>query len=212
MTLMMTHDWPSSQMKCHLHWAEQQDSPSNVTKYCACYEKWLSWLILVADEPSFTLRGATGATLQRRQILRLPRKMTRQNLREMCWNSCMKRHLQWRRIRTRSEHNPNPNSSSRTRPFAEVTFRASETHCVLKVTTFRLSIQISPNAAPATKSDTSPNAVPATKKNDAATEPATKSQMWVMCWLMWVMTELVSSDLFYSELLSSELFYSELLS
>ena len=29
------------------------------------------------------------------------------------------------------------NSSSRTRPFAEVTFRASETHFVLKITTFR---------------------------------------------------------------------------
>ena len=40
-------------------------------------------------------------------------------------------------IRTRSEHDPSMNSSSRTRPFAEVTFRASETHFVLKITTFR---------------------------------------------------------------------------
>ena len=40
-------------------------------------------------------------------------------------------------IRTWSEHDPTMNSSSRTRPFAEVTFRASETHFVLKITTFR---------------------------------------------------------------------------
>ena len=47
-------------------------------------------------------------------------------------------------MRDRSEHDPNMiptdpsmNSSSRTRPFAEVTFRASETHFVLKITTFR---------------------------------------------------------------------------
>ena len=40
-------------------------------------------------------------------------------------------------IRTWSEHDPNMNSSSRTRPFAEVTFRASETHFVKKITTFR---------------------------------------------------------------------------
>ena len=40
-------------------------------------------------------------------------------------------------IRTWSEHDPTMNSSSRTRPFAEVTFHASETHFVLKITTFR---------------------------------------------------------------------------
>ena len=46
--------------------------------------------------------------------------------------------------------------------FAEVTFRASETHFVLK---FRLSTQISPDAAPATTSHTptSPNAAHATE-------------------------------------------------
>ena len=44
-------------------------------------------------------------------------------------------------MRGRFEHdpnmNPNMNSSSRTRPFGELTFRASETHFVLKITTFR---------------------------------------------------------------------------
>ena len=42
-------------------------------------------------------------------------------------------------MRGRFDHDPSMNSSSRTRPFAEVTFRASETHFVLKITTFRAS-------------------------------------------------------------------------
>ena len=40
-------------------------------------------------------------------------------------------------MRDRSEHNPSMKSSSRTRPFAEVTLCALETHFVLKITTFR---------------------------------------------------------------------------
>ena len=63
-------------LKRHLHCAEQQVCPSNLTKYCACYGKWLSWLILVPRETLFTMRGATGVTIQPHQILRLPRKMT----------------------------------------------------------------------------------------------------------------------------------------
>ena len=50
--------------------------------------------------------------------------------------------------RGRFDHDPTMNSSSRTRPFAEVTFRASETHFVVKITTFPAP------AVPATKSDT----------------------------------------------------------
>ncbi len=61
-------------MKRHLHWAEQQEPPSNITKYCACHEKWLSWLILVTHETSSTQRGATGITFQLQLILRLARK------------------------------------------------------------------------------------------------------------------------------------------
>ena len=49
---------------------------TNVTKCCACHAKWLSWLICVTYETSFTMRRATGITLQPHQILRLPRKMT----------------------------------------------------------------------------------------------------------------------------------------
>ena len=53
------HDWPSSHMKRHLQCAEQQVSPSNLTKYYACHAKWLSWLILLTYETSFPMRGAT---------------------------------------------------------------------------------------------------------------------------------------------------------
>ena len=135
-----SHDWSSSHMERHLQCAEQQASPSNLTKYCACHAKWLSWLIFVTYGTSFTMRGATGITLQPHQILRLPRKSALQNLSEIL-RERLKRQFQCAAdstmIRAWSEHDPNMNSSSRTRPFAEVTFRASETHFVLKITTSR---------------------------------------------------------------------------
>ena len=80
------HDWSCSPMKRHFHCAEQQASPSNLTKYCACHAKWMSWLIRIAYETSFTMRGATGITLQPHQILRLPRKMNVMIDRAHLWN------------------------------------------------------------------------------------------------------------------------------
>ena len=68
-----SHDWYASQMKRHLQCAEQQESASNFTKYCACHAKWISWLIRVTYETSFTMCGASKVTLQPHQILRLPR-------------------------------------------------------------------------------------------------------------------------------------------
>ena len=62
-------------MERHLQCAERQASPSNFTKYCACHAKWISWLIHITYETSFTMRGATVNTLQPHQILRLPRKI-----------------------------------------------------------------------------------------------------------------------------------------
>ena len=50
-------------------------SLSKLTKYCACHEKWISWLILDTNETLFTMRGATCVIVQTHQILRLPRKM-----------------------------------------------------------------------------------------------------------------------------------------
>ena len=99
-------------------------------KYCACHEKWLPWLILVTHETLFTMRRATCVIVQTHQILRLPRKMTVQNLREICWKR-MKRHLQcaadptmiraWsdhdpRMIRPWSEHGPTMKPSVRNPP------------------------------------------------------------------------------------------------
>ena len=68
-------DWSASHMKRHLQCAEQRESQSNFTKYCACHAKWISWLVRVSHETSFTMRGATGITIQLHQTLRLPRKM-----------------------------------------------------------------------------------------------------------------------------------------
>ena len=73
-------------MKRHLHCAQQQVSRSNLTKYCACHAERLTYLVLIAYETSFTVRGATGVTIQPHQILRLPRKMTRLLYRPQIWN------------------------------------------------------------------------------------------------------------------------------
>ena len=70
-----SHDWLLSHMKRHLPCAEQQESQFNFTKYCAGHAKRISWLIRVSHETSFTMRGATGITIQLHQILRLPRKV-----------------------------------------------------------------------------------------------------------------------------------------
>ena len=58
-------------MKPHLQCAEQQVSRSNLTKYCACHAERLTYLVLITYETSFTVRGATGVTIQPHQILRL---------------------------------------------------------------------------------------------------------------------------------------------
>ena len=63
-------------MKPHLHCAEQQVSRSNLTKYCACHAERLTYLIIITYETSFTMRGATGVTIQPHQILRLSRRKT----------------------------------------------------------------------------------------------------------------------------------------
>ena len=62
-------------MKRHLECAEQAKSTSNLTKYCACHAKWISWLIRVTYETSFRMRGASKVNLEPHQILCLPRKM-----------------------------------------------------------------------------------------------------------------------------------------
>ena len=148
---------------CHKKWH------FNFTEYCACHEKWLSWLILVAYETLFTMRGTTDGILQHHQILRLPRKMTLQHFKEISRKQ-LKRHFQCgadpSMIRAWSEHEtvtPQPASQPR------LLFTPTTSILYWKIQHFalRLSFQISPNTAPATKSDTStsPNTAPATKSD-----------------------------------------------
>ena len=73
-------------MQRHLQCAEQQASPSNLTKCCACHVKSVSSWVLVSYETSFTMRRATDLILQHHQVLRLPRKMTRIIYPRDIWN------------------------------------------------------------------------------------------------------------------------------
>ena len=84
--LHCTHDWRPSHMKRHLQCAEQQESSSNVTKYCTCHAKWLWLLIRITYETSFTMSGATGITIHLHQILHLPRKMNAISDPRHIWN------------------------------------------------------------------------------------------------------------------------------
>ena len=73
-------------MKPHLQCAEQQVSRSNLTKYCACHAERLAYLVLITYETSFTMRGATGVTIQPHQLLRLSRRKTRALSLHHIWN------------------------------------------------------------------------------------------------------------------------------
>ena len=190
-TQNQSHDWSASHMKCHLQCTEQQASPSNFTKYCACHAKWISWLIHITYEMSFTMHGATKGSLQLQQILRLPRKMNLtidpHHMWNVIYNAQSNRHhpptspniapatqndhptsdrnlLKTAEtscpMRDPSETVPRPfrpwseKTQNWTRSAAKGTFRARQEQILLKIPTFRLSFQISPHAAPATKSDT----------------------------------------------------------
>ena len=82
-----THAKSSLHMKCYLQCAEQQVSPSNITKYCTCHKKSLSCSNLSTNAMLFTIRGATYVTLQPHQILRLPRKMNPMLNSDHTWNA-----------------------------------------------------------------------------------------------------------------------------
>ena len=81
-----SHAWCPSHMKRHLHCAKQQASHCNLTKYCACHAKWVSCMMSVTYETSFTMRGATGISLQPHQIVRLPHKMNLMHDVHHIWN------------------------------------------------------------------------------------------------------------------------------
>ena len=91
--------WHSNITNCCAYYGKWH---SNSSKYCTCHPKWPSCLILLTDETSCT---TTSLTLQLSQMLRLPRKIAFQNLREICGKR-MKRHLMSFTLRSRFEHNP----------------------------------------------------------------------------------------------------------
>ena len=183
-------------------------SLSELTKYCACHEKWNSWLILVTHETLFTMRGVTSLIVQTHQILRLPRKMNlmidpchtwnviynarsnkchcpnspntapaTKNDRPKSQRNLLKTDETSFPMRGRSEHDPrmirawSEHETVRPQPASQPRFLFAPTTSSLywKIQHFalRLSFQISPNTAPATRSDTgtSPNTAPATKSN-----------------------------------------------
>ena len=103
-----SHDWSASHMKRHLQCAEQQESQSNFTKYCACHAKWISWLIRVTYETSFRISGASKFNLEPHQILRLPRKMNLMIDPRLTWNVIYN-------ARSNRSHNPtSPNTAPAT--------------------------------------------------------------------------------------------------
>ena len=175
-------------MTRYLQCAEQQESASNFSNYCACHAKWLSWSIRDTPETLFTMRGTTGGILQHHQILRLPRKMTvmtdPRHIWHVIYNAQNNRwhpptspntapatqidawnfHQNFSKtaemsfpMRGRSENDP-----SRIREWSEndprmirLLFALATSIFYWKIQHFalRLSFQISPNTAPATKND-----------------------------------------------------------
>ena len=225
-----SHDWCTEHMKRHLQCAEQQSRPSNLTKYCACHANWISWLMHITFDTSFTMRGATAHTLQPHQILRLPRKMNLMIDAHHIWNviynarsnrhqlptspntapATQNQHTTSDRnllktgetsfpMRDRSETDPRPFRAYPTMirprkrkpqpaapPRLLFALARSRFHWKLQRFPLRLSFQISPHAAPATKSDTwtSPNAAPGTKSDtwtSPNTAPATQTESHDWC-------------------------------
>ena len=181
MTLMINplHTWNA------IYNARSNMSLSKLTKYCACHEKRISWLILVTHETLFTMRGATSVIVQTHQILRLPRKMTLQNFAKISRKQ-LKRHFQCgadpSRIRAGSENDPRMKPSLRNPPRNRGYFSTSILYWKIQHFALRLSFQISPNTAPATKSDTStsPNTAPATQ-NDSHHQSSSHMKRYLQC-------------------------------
>ena len=196
----------STHMNPHLLCAEQQVSRSNLTKYCACHAERLTYLIIITYETSFTMRGATGVTIQPHQIPRLPHKMTGMLDRRHIWNIISN-------ARSNRYHDPtSPNTAPATkndtarfqrkspkkgetsfpmrgrsehdptmiRPWKRKPQPASQVTLLFQLTTsiFYCKIQ---RFAPNLTFKPSPNTAPATKSDtwtSPSTAPATKSDTW----------------------------------
>ena len=180
------HDWSSSHMKRYLQCAEQQVASSNITKYCACHAKWLSWLILVTYiwNAIYNARNnrwhpptsPNTAPATQNDSPKFQKHFSKTDETSITMRDRSELDPSW--IRAGNRH-PQPASQPR------LLFRTTTSILYWKIQNFalRLSFQISPNTAPATKSDTStsPNTAPATKSDTWTSPnnaPATKSDTW----------------------------------
>ena len=140
-------------MKRHFQCVEQQVSLSNLAKYCACHEKWHCKMSKKISKNRWNVISNAGP------------------------------------IRPWSEHDPRmirewkrkPQPASQVRLLCEVP--RSIFYCKIQRFAPNLTLQLSPNTAPATKSATwtSPSTAPATKSatwTSPSTAPATKSDTW----------------------------------
>ena len=232
--------YPNFTKCCACH----ENSHSNITKCCACYEKWdsnvtdysvchqkrLSWLILLTYETAFTLGEAIASNVTKYCACHANDIPKVQNMKKTCWKR-MKRHLQFtmaddaRLIRAWSEHELWSSRSHRSPSLLFTLWRRS-LYRKMRHFVLRLSTVISPNAAPARKSDTptslnvapaarsatatssnattksetptSPNTAPATK-NDSHDWSYYDNEMCNLRWQMWVMW-LMSLDWTVTEL------------
>ena len=151
----------SSHMKRHFQCAEQQVSLSNLTKYCACHEKWHCKMSKKISKNRWNVIFQCGAdpTMIREWSDHDPTM-----------------------IREWSDHeNANRNPPRNRGYFFELP--RSIFYCKIQRFAPNLTFKLSPNTAPATKSDawTSPSTAPATKSDtwtSPSTVPATKSDTW----------------------------------
>ena len=135
-------------MKPHLQCAEQQVSRSNLTKYCACHAERLTYLIIITYETSFTMRGATGVTIQPHQILRLSRRNTHILNHHHIWN------VIYNARSNRCHHPTSPNTAPATKnDWTALSSLTYETSFPMRGAN-RCHYPTSPNTAPATTNDT----------------------------------------------------------
>ena len=184
-----SHDWSLSHMKRYLQCAEQQVSLSKLTKYCACHEKWISWLILTCHTWNAIYNARSNKCHCPNSPNTAPATQNdfpkfRTNFLKTAERSCP--------MRDRSDHDPSmirewsEHETVSPQPASQPRLLFTPTTSILywKIQHFalRLSFQISPNTAPATKSDTStsPNTAPATQ-NDSHDQSSSHMKRYLQC-------------------------------
>ena len=156
-----SHAWLSSHMQPHFQCAEQQVSPSNLTKYCACHEKWHCNMPEKCPKNGWKRHFQCGADPS------MIRPWNRQSATRLATEVTFRAH---------HEHFPIVKYNV-LRPILHSNF-----HQVLRLPR-KVTLELHQITAPATKSDTwtSPSTAPATKSDTWTwlnTAPATKSDTW----------------------------------